>query len=102
MLATALGLISIVGFMVSALTVTLEDFGILTLGSLEPYPGLGPLGLGVLFFVAIDVWILQIGYLTRGVGRVPKGVLMSLIGITGIGYPLWAVWLGRKISVGEI
>ena len=67
----------------------------------EPYRGLGPFGAGIIDFVAITVWLLMTGYLMVTRGRLPHGIVMSIIAATWIGYPIWAIWLGRRLLSGN-
>jgi hypothetical protein len=46
---------------------------------------------------AAGVWLLLTGYLAQATGRLPGGLLMSLVAMTGAGYPVWAVWLGHRL-----
>ena len=74
---------------------TAKNVGIITFGQLEPFPGLGPFALGVLLFPLFTVWLLMLGAVLKGHG-VKKAIKMSLIAMTAVGYPVWAVWLARQ------
>ncbi len=91
-----LGVVGPLGYSVISLSETLQDVSVIRYGSLEPIPGLGPFALGVVFYLLADVWLLMVG-LTLKRGAEKHAIRMSLIAVTAIGYPLWAVWLARRI-----
>jgi hypothetical protein len=47
--------------------------------------------------LAFSLWMLLEACLARQSSKPPAGFSMALIGATIIGYPLWAVWLGRYL-----
>ena len=49
-------------------------------------------------FLVVGVWLLVTGYLGQSSGRLPRGVLYSLLAVPFFGYPIWAVWLGRQLQ----
>jgi hypothetical protein len=86
-LITILGLASITAIVVlQALLVA----GVLTFEEQVGLVSIGLLGLGI--------WFVLIGYLGSRVGLLPRGVAMGLLGATYVGYPIWAVWLGRRLG----
>jgi hypothetical protein len=48
-------------------------------------------------FLAVAVWLVVTGYLGRFTGQLPHSLLMSVLGASYVGYPLWAFWLGRRL-----
>lgn len=50
--------------------------------------------LGLLVYA---IWTVGIGYYLQTRGHVPHSLLMSVLGATAIGYPVWAYWLGRVL-----
>jgi hypothetical protein len=47
--------------------------------------------------LAFSLWMLLEAFLARQSNKPPGGFSIALIGSTIIGYPLWAVWLGRYL-----
>jgi len=87
--------VSLLGYSVISLSETLQDVSVIRYGSLEPFPGLGPFALGVIFFLLAEVWLLMVGQTLKR--REKNAIRMSLIAVTAVGYPVWAVWLARRI-----
>jgi hypothetical protein len=50
-------------------------------------------------FLAVAVWFVVTGYLGRFTGQLPRSLLMSILGASYVGYPVWALWLGRRLLV---
>jgi hypothetical protein len=49
-------------------------------------------------FVILVIWFVATGYLGRSTARLPgRGLLMSLLGASYFGYPVWAFWLGHHL-----
>lgn len=42
--------------------------------------------------------LLTFGYLGRSLNVLPNSMLVSVIGWTYFGYPIWAFWLGRQLQ----
>ena len=91
-----LGVVSLLGYSLIPLSETLQEVSVIRYGSLEPFPGLGPFALGVVFFFLVEVWLLMVG-LTLKRGGEKNAIRMSLIAVTAVGYPVWAGWLARRI-----
>lgn len=91
-----LGVVSLLGYSIVSFSDTLQDVAVIKYGSLEPFPGLGPFALGVVFFILAEIWLLLVGRTLKKGGE-KNAVRMSLIAITAVGYPAWAVWLARRI-----
>jgi hypothetical protein len=66
----------------------------LVLGALTFAEEIGPV-LGAFLFLA--VWFVMTGYLGSRSGVLPRGVRMSLLAVTYVAYPIWAIWLGRHL-----
>ncbi len=47
--------------------------------------------------LAVAVWLVVTGYLGRFTGKLPGSLLMSIIGASYVGFPIWAFWLGRRL-----
>ena len=54
----------------------------------------------VAFFGLFGGWLLITGYLGRGLQALPRSMLMSFVGWTYVGYPIWAFWLGGRLRSG--
>jgi hypothetical protein len=54
-------------------------------------------GLVLIAFLVLVVWLVMIGYLGSLSGVLPHGVRMGLLAATYVGYPIWAFWLGRHL-----
>ena len=89
-------MVSLLGYSVISLSETLQDVSVIRYGSLEPFPGLGPFALGVIFFLLAEVWLLMVGQTLKRGGE-KNAIRMSLIAVSAVGYPVWAVWLARRI-----
>jgi hypothetical protein len=48
-----------------------------------------------IMFVLLAAWFVAVGRLVTSLGIARRGVAMGLLAATYIGYPIWAVWLGR-------
>ncbi len=85
--ATALG--------VSALTAYVVLQALLLAGYLEFEEQIGYVLIAMLVLL---VWFLMVGQLGRSSGYLSgRTTLMSLLGASYIGYPIWAFWLGRQL-----
>jgi hypothetical protein len=62
-------------------------------GELRFAQEVGPVSVAI--FVLFGGWLLITGYLGRKV--LPNSMLVSVIGWTYFGYPIWAFWLGRRL-----
>ena len=52
-------------------------------------------------FVVFGGWLLLTGYLARSLKVLPNSMLVSVIGWTYFGYPIWAFWLGNQLRRPE-
>jgi len=48
-------------------------------------------------FLGVGSWMVITGSVARSTGRLPNAARMSWVGATYFGYPIWAVWLGRRL-----
>lgn len=62
----------------------------------------GQIGWVSIAFVVFDVWLFVVGWVGRRSGLLPGGVRMALVGATYVGYPLWALWVARRLGGGAI
>lgn len=67
---------------------------LLVLGALAFQEEVGPVLIAFLFLV---VWLVLTGYLGSSSGALPHGLRMGLLAVTYVGYPIWALWLGRHL-----
>jgi hypothetical protein len=67
---------------------------LLVLGTLAFQQQIGPVLVAFLFLV---MWFVMTGYLGRSSGLLRSGVRMSLFAVTYVGYPIWAIWVGRHL-----
>jgi hypothetical protein len=49
--------------------------------------------------LGVGSWLVITGMVARSSGRMPNSVLMSVLAVPYIGYPAWAIWLGRLLLV---
>jgi hypothetical protein len=92
------GLVGTLGFSLVSFLQVAVDFRLIDFGRLEPVPGLGPLLLAVLLIPVFDVWLLALGRMLkkRGAGDAVK---VAVVGITFLGYPIWAFWMARRAAI---
>jgi len=86
-LASILGLASIVAIVV------LQGLLVLVVMSFEEQVGLVSIAL-----LGLGIWFLLVGSLGSRAGSLPRGVRMGLLAATYVGYPVWAIWLGRRLG----
>jgi hypothetical protein len=55
------------------------------------------IGLATIAFLALGVWFVVTGYLGARAGVLPRGARMGLLAATYVGYPVWCVWLARRL-----
>jgi hypothetical protein len=56
----------------------------------------GQVGLVSVALLVLGVWFVVTGYLGSASGEFHYGVRMGLIAATYVGYPIWAIWSGRR------
>jgi hypothetical protein len=49
----------------------------------------------------LAVWFVLTGYLGSSGGDLQHGARMGLLAATYVGYPIWAIWIGRKLAQGN-
>jgi hypothetical protein len=59
----------------------------------------GPVMIALLM---VGIWLVITGYLGRSIGNMPRGLLMSVLAAFYLGYPIWAIWLGRLLLSGKL
>ncbi len=67
---------------------------LLVVGALTFEDQIGPASIA---FLALTAWFLLTGYLGSRSVVLPGGVRMGLLAATYVAYPVWAVWLGRRL-----
>lgn len=88
-IATAVGLIGLVSTVVLQL---LLIFGVLTFAQQF-------LWITLAMIVGVGSWLVITGLIARSTGRLPNSLAISILAVPYFGYPLWAFWLGRRLSV---
>lgn len=88
-IATAVG---IVGMLSTVGLQLLVIFGALTFEQQLPWISLA-------MIVGVGSWLVITGVVARSTARLPNSVLMSILAVPYFGYPFWAFWLGRRLSV---
>jgi hypothetical protein len=54
-------------------------------------------------FLLVGAWLVVTGqYLGRSIGPARHSLLMSILAATYVGYPIWAIWLGRLFLSGKL
>lgn len=48
-------------------------------------------------FGAVGPWLVITGLAARSTGKMPHSVAMSLLAVPYLGFPAWAIWLGRRL-----
>lgn len=56
---------------------------------------IGPVAAG---YWVLGAWFIVAGHRASRAGLVERGGWMGLVGATYIGYPVWAVWIGRRLD----
>ena len=89
---TAASAIQLSGFALVALIVVGQ--GLLVTGLMTFDQQTVPLSI---MFILLAAWFVSVGWLVSNLGIARRGVAMGLLAATYIGYPIWAVWLGRAL-----
>ncbi len=55
---------------------------------------IGPVSIAML---GLACWFVLTGYLVSSSGLLSRGVWMGLLAATYVGYPIWALWVGRYL-----
>jgi len=85
----------IVGIGANVAIATLQS--LLVAGVLTFEQEIGPV---LIAFLALVIWFVATGFLGSSAGVLPHGVRMSVLAATYLGYPFWAIWLGRLLIRG--
>ena len=59
-------------------------------------------GFVMIALLVVGIWLVITGYLGRSTGNIPRSLLMSVLAASYIGYPIWAIWLGRLLLSGKL
>lgn len=87
------GLLAILGLAAISAIVVLQALLVFDVLTFEEQ--VGPVSIALL---VLGGWFVASGYLGRSSGVLPRGVRMGLIAATYVGYPIYAIWLGRHLS----
>ena len=49
--------------------------------------------------LGVGSWLVITGIVARSTGRMPNSILMSALAVPYLGFPVWAIWLGRILMV---
>ncbi len=69
---------------------------LLCLGVLTFEQEVGPVSVG---FLALAAWFVAVGWLAGRAGILQRGAWMGLLGASYLGFPVWAIWLARRLDV---
>lgn len=47
--------------------------------------------------VGVGFWLVTTALVARATGRFPNSLRMSIMAVPYLGYPIWAIWLGRHL-----
>ncbi len=56
----------------------------------------------IVALLVVGVWLLITAYVGRSTGKLPSGLLRSVLALFYLGYPVWAFWLGRHLLSGNL
>ncbi len=59
-------------------------------------------GLVMVALLVVGIWLVMIGDLGRSTGNMRHSLLISILAAFYIGYPIWAIWLGRLLLSGNL
>jgi hypothetical protein len=71
--------------------------GLLISGAMTFEEQIGPLSAMLLL---LAVWFVAVGWLLSAVGVVRRGIALGLVAATYLGFPIWALSLGRALRDG--
>lgn len=86
-IATALGILGMVAIVLLQLALVFE------LLPFERQVGWVTLAM----FGAVGPWLVIIGLAARSTEKMPHSLLMSLLAVPYLGFPAWAIWLGKRL-----
>jgi hypothetical protein len=84
--------IAAAGVILVAAIVVLQ--GLLISGAMTFEEQIGPLSA---MLVLLAVWFVAVGWLLTAVGVVRRGIALGLVAATYLGFPIWALFLGRAL-----
>lgn len=93
-LSRAAMLIGIAGMIAVAVLQWLLVSGVLTFEE-----QVGPVTVALL---VVGVWLVITGYVGRLAGNMPHSLLVSVLAAFYVGYPIWAIWLGRLLLSSKL
>jgi hypothetical protein len=70
---------------------------LLVAGTLTFEQQVGPVSVALL---VLGAWFVVTGRIASAGGVLPGGARMGLLAATYVGYPVWALWLGRRLASG--
>lgn len=56
------------------------------------------IGLLAIGYWVLGAWFIVAGHLATRAGLVQRGGWMGLVAATYVGYPVWAIWMGRRLD----
>jgi hypothetical protein len=91
--ATVSALAAVLGLGSIAAIVVLQALLVAGVMTFEEQVGLVSIGL-----LGLGAWFVLVGHLGSRAGLLPRGVRMGLLAASYVGYPIWAIWLGRRLG----
>jgi hypothetical protein len=91
--ALASAALAVTGIAAIAAIVVLQ--WLLVVGAMPFEEEVGPVSIALLAFGA---YLVLTGVLGRASGELPDGRRMGVIGATYFGYPIWAIWIARRVG----
>jgi hypothetical protein len=67
---------------------------LLVAGTLTFEEQVGPVSIAML---VLGLWFVAVGWLGSARGVLPRGRRMGVLAALYVGYPIWAIWLGRRL-----
>jgi hypothetical protein len=59
-------------------------------------------GFVMIALLVVGIWLVMTGYLGRSTAKLPRSLFMSILAAFYLGYPIWAIWLGRLLLSGRL
>lgn len=84
--------LALVGIVAIAAIVVLQL--LLVFGTLTFEEQVGPVSIALL---VLGAWFVVVGWIGSASGVLPRGAWMGLLAALYVGYPIWALWLGRRL-----
>jgi hypothetical protein len=70
---------------------------LLIVGTLTFEEQVGPVSVAL---IVLGAWFVAVGWIGSVSDLLPRGARMGLLAALYVGYPIWAVWLGRRLVTG--